>query len=220
MVIKAENISRSVTGPDNKTITILKRINLEVFPSEFLAVMGPSGSGKTTLLQILGLMDTASAGELTILNKNVSQLSEKDKTSLRRNEIGFVFQKPLLISDLTLIENLKLVAKTTDKTITIKNILEILEKTGLKGKENHYPRMLSAGENQRGALARAAIISPAVLFADEPTSNLDKENKLVIMDILKRLNTENHITVVMATHDELVLHYSKRSLCLINGTIE
>jgi ABC-type lipoprotein export system ATPase subunit len=219
MLIKASNIEKIVCGPDDKDINILKNIDLEVKKSEFLVILGPSGSGKTTLLQILGLMDTPTVGTLSIFEKNIESLNTAQKARIRAAEIGFMFQKPLLIGDLTLLENIKLASSTAKKKITNNDIEKLLDKVGLKSKKNYYPSMLSAGEAQRGALARAMVNQPSLIIADEPTSNLDKENKLIVLENLRQFNKENKTTIVLATHDELVLSYSKRYVKLIDGSI-
>ena len=217
MIVKAENITKIVIGPGNKPVTILEDISLNLQEGEFITILGPSGSGKTTLLQILGLMDSTSKGKLIFMGKDVSELSSVQKASIRANNIGFVFQSPLLIPELTLLENLILPNKLSDKNLNMEYIDDLLKKVNLSGKKNHYPRMLSTGEAQRGALARALINNPGVILADEPTANLDKDNKTLILDLLKLFSSEKNISIILASHDDMVLNYSKRFLKLEYG---
>lgn len=220
MILQATNITKQVKGPDGKVITILKNIDLTVKNSDFMAILGPSGSGKTTLLQILGLMDSQSTGELTFKGVNTSTYSKDQKADIRANNIGFIFQKPLLINDLTLEENIIIANKVSSKKINPEYFSDILEKVGLINKRKHYPNMLSMGEAQRASLARAIINQPDIIFADEPTASLDKENKLLILDLLKKFNQNNGITIVLASHDQVILDYNKSLLHLNNGMIE
>lgn len=220
MILQATNITKQVKGPDGKAITILKNINLTVKNSDFMAILGPSGSGKTTLLQILGLMDSQSTGELTFKGVNTSTYSSDQKADIRANNIGFIFQKPLLINDLTLEENIIIANKVSNKKINPEYLSDILEKVGLINKRKHYPNMLSMGEAQRGSLARAIINQPDIIFADEPTASLDKENKLLILDLLHEFNINKDITIVLASHDHIILDYKKSLLCLNNGIID
>lgn len=220
MILQANNISKQVTGPDGKLITILNNIDLTIQKSDFLAVLGPSGSGKTTLLQILGLMDSQSTGDLCFKGVDTSTYSNDQKADIRANNIGFIFQKPLLISDLTLEENIIFANKVSNKKAGSEDLSSILEKVGLIDKRKHYPGMLSTGEAQRGSLARAIINQPDIIFADEPTASLDKENKLLIMDLLKDFNINKDITIILASHDQMILDYNKSLLHLENGTID
>lgn len=219
MILEAINISKSVSGPDNKSIQILENVNLSIIDNEFLTVLGPSGSGKTTLLQILGLMDSSSSGNLTILGKNTRELTSTQKAYMRANNIGFIFQSPLLINELTLEQNLILASKISKKKLDPDRLDHLLEKVGLADKKANYPKMLSTGEAQRGSLARAIINSPKIIFADEPTASLDKDNKLIVLDLLKSFHFENNISIILASHDELVLTYSNRSINLKEGKI-
>ena len=219
MIVQAKRLSKSVKGPDNKLIEILTAIDLTLFKGEFLSVLGPSGSGKTTLLQILGLMDTPTSGQINLFNKDIISLTNEQKASMRANNIGFIFQKALLITDLTLEQNIKFVSKLSNKDINQERIDLILNKIGLYNKRFNYPRMLSAGEAQRGALARAIINEPQIIIADEPTANLDKANKLKILDLFKSFNEENNVSIILASHDEIVLNYCSKCLHLEDGRI-
>lgn len=219
MVITATKLSKSVIGPDHQPIQILEDVDLNIREGEFLAVLGPSGSGKTTLLQILGLMDAPSTGELCLLGQDIKKLSSTQKANIRANNIGFVFQTPLLINELTLEENINLVNKISNKRVNDIYINELIDKVGLKGKNNHYPGMLSTGEAQRGALARAIINTPQIIFADEPTANLDKDNKRIVLELLKSFNLDDKITIVLASHDDLILQYTNNYLKLRDGKV-
>lgn len=219
MIIKTLNISKIVVGPGKKSAIILEDISIGLDKGDFLTILGPSGSGKTTLLQILGLMDTPSSGEMNIFDRDIKSLSLEEKAHLRANEIGFIFQKPFLINDLTLEENLRLATKLSKKE-TSKDIIDnILETVGLIDKKLSYPKMLSTGEAQRGSLARAIINQPALIIADEPTASLDRENKLTVLDLLKKFNSEKSVSIILASHDSLVLEYCKSFLKLKDGKI-
>lgn len=220
MILKAINITKQVKGPDGKPITILKDIDFSIKNKDFMAILGPSGSGKTTLLQILGLMDFPSTGELIFKGVDTSTYSNNQKADIRANNIGFIFQKPLLINDLTLEENIIFANKVSNKKIHPESLSNILKKVGLIDKRKHYPAMLSMGEAQRGSLARAIINQPDIIFADEPTASLDRENKLLILNLLQEFNVKKDITIILASHDHVILDYSKSLLHLNNGMIE
>lgn len=220
MILQATDIKKEVKGPNGKLITILKNINLTIKSNDFLAVLGPSGSGKTTLLQILGLMDSQSAGELLFKGINTSTYSNDQKANIRANNIGFIFQKPLLMNDLTLEENIIFANKVANNKANKENLYHIIEKVGLIDKKKHYPNMLSMGEAQRGSLARAIINNPDIIFADEPTASLDRENKILILDLLKDFNINKDLTIVLASHDNEILNYNKSLIHLNSGMIE
>lgn len=219
-VIKAKQISKNVVGPDKNIIKILENVDISISQGEFVSVLGPSGSGKTTLLQILGLMDFATSGELEFLGKKVEGLDGNEKALLRNQEVGFVFQRPLLVKDLTVYQNLKLCNILFDGKNVDHKIKDILETVGILNKIDYYPGMLSAGEAQRATIAKAIINDPSIIFADEPIANLDKDNKIVILEILKKLHQEKSITILLATHDDIVLDYSSRNLRIESGKIK
>lgn len=219
MLIDATKITKKVKDTDGQYLTILDEINLQVEKAAFISIMGPSGSGKTTLLQILGLMDSATSGKYLFNNQLVSTLTLKQKARIRANNIGFVFQQPLLNTDLTLKENLLLSTKITNKNISPEKINETLNYVGLTDKRNNYIGTLSTGEAQRGALARAIINDPDIIIADEPTANLDKENKIRILELLKDFNVNRNISIILASHDELVMNYSSKLLTLKEGKL-
>jgi putative ABC transport system ATP-binding protein len=188
---------------------------------EFIAIMGPSGSGKTTLLNVLGCLDTATGGTMTLNGIDVAKLPEKKLHSIRRNEIGFIFQTFNLFPYLNARENVELPMECTKKSKgeRRKRARELLEMVGLSGREEHKPQRLSAGEQQRVAIARALANDPAIVLADEPTGNLDTENKHEIVRLLGRLNINQGTTIVMVTHDDQIASHTERILFLNDGKI-
>jgi len=181
--------------------TALSEVNLQVKKGEFVAVMGPSGCGKSTLLNILGLLDYSDAGEYYFDGIEVSSLNEKQRTLLRKGNIGFVFQSFNLIDDLNVFENveLPLIALNVPRAKRRKKTDEILERMQIGHRRDHFPRQLSGGQQQRVAVARALITNPKLILADEPTGNLDSKNGEQVMQLLEQLNADG-TTIVMVTH--------------------
>lgn len=219
-IIEVGNLKKTYKLPGEE-INALKGISFNVKQGEFVAIMGPSGAGKTTLLNLIGGLDNLSSGELRILGNELSKLKEKDLSRIRRKSIGFVFQDFLLIPSLTALENVEMamyLAKMgVNREIAARSILK---KIGLEHRLRHLPQELSGGEMQRVAIARALAISPKVLLADEPTGNLDTKNSQNIFDLLKQLNEEEGLTVLMATHNTKLGSQSKRVIHLLDGNIE
>ncbi len=202
-------------------VTALNGISLEVERGEFLIIMGPSGSGKSTLLHLIGCLDRPTSGVVLIEGRNTSELSERELTELRRDKIGFVFQQYYLIPTLTAVENVELpmVFKGVGKEKRRKRALELLEMVGVGKKAHMKPSELSGGEQQRVAIARALANDPPILLCDEPTGNLDTKSGKVVMDIIKRLNEERGVTVVLVTHDPSLAPYGDRVIRLRDGRI-
>lgn len=194
-------------------------VNLEIYQGEFIAIMGPSGSGKTTLLDILGCLDRVSTGKLKVLDCDVSALKESSLVKIRRANIGFVFQEFLLIPTLTALENVELPLLFAKLPQERQLAVDLLQKVGLGSRNNHLPKELSAGERQRVAIARALVTSPKILFADEPTGNLDTKNGQQIFDIFKELNQKDGLTIVLATHNNKLGLQAKRIIHLEDGRI-
>lgn len=194
--------------------TALHSINLKVNKGEFVAIMGPSGCGKSTLLNILGLLDSANSGKYYFDQTEVTGLSEKEKTLLRKGNIGFVFQSFNLIDDLNVFENveLPLIALNYPRSKRRNKVEEILERMQIGHRKDHFPRQLSGGQQQRVAIARALITEPKLILADEPTGNLDSQNGEQVMQWLERLNMEG-TTIVMVTHS---LNHAERAHRIIN----
>ncbi|HEX5012974.1 MAG TPA: ABC transporter ATP-binding protein [Candidatus Limnocylindrales bacterium] len=204
------------------TVDALRGVSLSVQEGEFVALMGPSGSGKSTLLQLLGGLDRPTSGEITLEGAAISRLSDDAATTLRRNRTGFVFQSFNLIPLLDLEENVALpftIAGDALDAETRQRIADAIALVDLAGKEHHRPDELSAGEQQRVAIARALVTRPALLFADEPTGNLDYTTGTEILDALWRSCVERHQTVVLVTHDSKAAAYADRVLVISDGQI-
>ena len=198
----------------------LREVSLEVKNGEFVAIMGPSGCGKTTLLNIMGLLDTPTEGTYLLNGKDVSQLPERERTSIRRGTIGFVFQSFNLIDDLDVYENVELPllymgvpAKERKKRVT-----EILDRMAMSHRRGHFPCQLSGGQQQRVAVARAVVSNPKIILADEPTGNLDSKNSKEVMDLLLQLH-EQGTTIVMVTHSQHNASFADRIINLFDGQI-
>jgi lipoprotein-releasing system ATP-binding protein len=199
---------------------ILKGIDLEVYEGEFVSIIGASGSGKSSLLYILGLLDKPTEGEVFFEDEKIDYSNDKRLSYLRNSKIGFVFQFHYLVQELSLLDNVILPA--IKKGVPIKEAMEramvLLERLGLKGKENRKPYEISGGEMQRTAIARALINQPKVLLADEPTGNLDSTNTQRVMDIFKEIN-KNQTTIVMVTHEIDLARQTKRIVELKDGSV-
>ena len=185
-MIIASNLSKSVQSPEG-TLNILSDINLSIMESESLAIVGPSGSGKSTLLGILAGLDTPTSGDVVINNKNIVSMSEEERAKYRSKYVGFVFQSFHLLPGLTAIENVSLPLEIKDVPNTASLASDYLEMVGLKNRARHYPQQLSGGEQQRVAVARAFACQPKILFADEPTGNLDQKTGAKLSNLLLNL---------------------------------
>jgi len=181
--------------------------------------MGPSGSGKTSLLDIIGCLSSISAGTLEVFGNDVSLEKEDNLVNVRRGKIGYIFQDFLLIPSLTAIENLELALRFSRSSRTREEAAALLEKVGLKNRINHLPSQLSGGERQRVAIARALVSSPELLIADEPTGNLDSKNSQAIYDFFIKLNRDDNLTIVVATHDTKLGKKADRIIYLEDGRI-
>jgi putative ABC transport system ATP-binding protein len=219
-VLKAENLSKTYTM-GKREVHALSDLNLQVNKGEFVAVMGPSGSGKTTLLNVLGCIDKPTGGKVILDEVDVAKLPEKELYKIRRNKIGFIFQTFNLLPYLNASENVELPMENTRKSGNERKqrARELLKVVGLSGREEHRPQRLSAGEQQRVAIARALANDPSIVLADEPTGNLDTQNKYEIVRLLANLNIERGTTVVAVTHDSQVASHTERVLFLRDGKI-
>ncbi len=217
-VLKLNQVSK-VYQTDRVETTALDQINLEVDAGEFVSVMGPSGCGKSTLLNLMGLLDSPTGGEIAILGNKVSHLKEKQLAQIRNQEIGFVFQSFHLVSDLSVIDNVEipLLYRKMSATQRRSAARKALERVGLKARMNHFPTQLSGGQQQRVAIARAIVGEPSILFADEPTGNLDSHMGEEIMQILTDLNRNANTTVVMVTHDQEQANQTRRIVRIHDG---
>ena len=219
-VISIQNlVKRFPVGGD--FFTALKNVNLNLHKGEFTGLIGPSGSGKTTLLNIIGGLDSASGGTVRVLDQSLDNTTHNERAKLRRKHMGFIFQSYNLLPVYTVFENveLPLILNKIDRVDRIKKVSQAIEWVGLTNKRDSKPNMLSGGECQRTAIARALVHEPVLVMADEPTANLDAENSHNIMRILTKLNNELETSFVFATHDEKIMGYLKRIIHLEDGNI-
>lgn len=200
-MLRVDNLTHQVRLETN-TLTILQGVSLEINRGESVAIVGRSGSGKTTLLGLLAGLDTPSDGTVELDGAMISQLSEDERAKLRAHRVGFVFQSFQLLPALSALENVMLPLELAGSDAPEDRARELLERVGLGERLNHSPRQLSGGEQQRVAIARAFASDPAILFADEPTGNLDNRTGQSVSDLLMELNREQGTTLVMVTHDE------------------
>ncbi len=219
-ILKTEKLTK-VYAMGKRKVIALSGVDLQVNKGEFIAIMGPSGSGKTTLLNVLGCLDTLTGGTMTLNGVDVTKLREKELYRIRRDEIGFIFQTFNLLPYLNAAENVGLPMECTKKSKDERRtrVRELLGMVGLSGREEHRPRRLSAGEQQRVAIARALANDPAIVLADEPTGNLDTQNKYEIVRLLGRLNINQGTTIIMVTHDGHIASHTERILLLNDGRI-
>ncbi len=219
--IQLKNIHKTYGKPPN-AFEALRGINLNITQGEFVALMGPSGSGKSTLANILGCLDSPTSGSYEFYNVNVGALNLKQKALLRRNYIGFIFQGFNLLSRTTALENveLPLLYRQIPKKERLKQAMKALEMVGLEKWHNHQSNALSGGQQQRVAIARAIASQPLFLLADEPTGNLDTKRSIEIMEILKRLNVESQITILMVTHEPEMAKYATRNIFFLDGLVQ
>ncbi|PMC25573.1 phosphonate ABC transporter ATP-binding protein [Hoylesella buccalis] len=218
-MIKVENLSKSFRTEEVETIA-LNNVSFQVEDKEFVAIMGPSGCGKSTLLNILGLLDNPTGGKYWLGDKEVSALKEKDRTDVRKGEIGFVFQSFNLIDELNVEENIELPLTYLgmSKTERKQKVKDIMKRMGISHRAKHFPHQLSGGQQQRVAIARAVVFGPKLILADEPTGNLDSKNGAEVMGLLTELNREG-TTIVMVTHNEHDASIAHRIVRLFDGQI-
>jgi putative ABC transport system ATP-binding protein len=217
--LNASEVSKTVDGPDGR-LTILDRVSLDVARGDSLAIVGASGSGKTTLLGLLAGLDRPSSGSIALAGERLDQLDEEARARLRRSRIGFVFQSFHLLPALNAEENVMLPLDLDGRDDARERAAEALARVGLGARRHHYPAQLSGGEQQRVALARAFVHGPAILFADEPTGNLDQRTGSGVGDLLFALNREHATTLVLVTHDAKLAARCARSLQLREGRID
>lgn len=213
-VIEFKDVWKTYKMGDEE-VNALAGLNLALRTGSFTAVMGPSGSGKSTFLHVAGILDTPTRGTFLINGKEPSKLSSKKQAQMRRNEIGFVFQRFNLMHQLTVLENVMLPMIREDKS----KAMELLNRMGLEGKYNKLPSQLSGGEQQRVAIARALINDPSIVFADEPTGELDSKNANAIMQIFQDLNRKDGVTIVIVTHNLESAEYADEIIEMRDGKI-
>jgi putative ABC transport system ATP-binding protein len=217
-VLKAENLGKEVSSPEGP-LTILAGVDLDVQPGDTVAVVGPSGAGKSTLLALLAGLDEPSTGKVWLNGAPFSTLDEDGRARARAQHVGFVFQSFHLVPALTAVENVMLPLELAGRRDAREAAREVLATVGLARRERHYPRQLSGGEQQRVAIARAFVTRPAVLFADEPTGNLDTATGERIMDLLFDLNKGSGTTLILVTHDPAIAARCRRRVHLEAGRV-
>ena len=218
-MIKVTDLSKVFRTEEIET-TALNGVSFEIKDGEFVAIMGPSGCGKSTLLNILGLLDNPSGGSYMLLDSEVGQLKEKERTKFRKGNIGFVFQSFNLIDELNVYENVELPLRYLNISAGERKqkVNEILKRMGISHRAKHFPQQLSGGQQQRVAIARAVVSNPKLILADEPTGNLDSKNGKEVMELLSELNQEG-TTIVMVTHSQKDAAVAQRVINLFDGQI-
>ena len=220
MIIKTENLTKDYETW-TQVVIALKGINLSVEKGEFLSIMGPSGSGKTTLMNIIGCLDSPTNGSYYLNDKSVSKLDDDELAKIRNEEIGFVFQSFHLLARNTAFDNVMLPLKYAgvSKEEATKRSNDVLDLVGLSSRSKHTPAELSGGQQQRVAIARALVNQPSILFADEPTGNLDSKTGQDVMNIFKDLN-KNGQTIILITHEDSIAKQSNRIITIMDGLIK
>ncbi len=216
--LKAENVSKTLSS-GGKPLQILKTINLTFSAASTNAIVGASGSGKTTLLGLLAGLDLPSAGSIYFSDKDITKLSEDGRAKLRAGRVAFIFQSFQLLQHLTAYENVLLSLEILNSSQAKSKTLSILDRVGLSHRLDHYPNQLSGGEQQRCAIARAFVIKPVLLFADEPTGNLDLKTSQTVVDLLFELNHERQTSLIIATHDIGLASRCERVITLSGGEV-
>ena len=220
MIINVKDIKKSYTV-GTQEVNALRGINLSVEKGEVISIMGPSGSGKTTLMNIIGCLDTPSSGEYELNGSLVSKLEDDELARIRNKEIGFVFQSFNLLAKNSVLENVMLPLKYAgfNKSEAVKKSNEVIDKVGLSDRLAHTPAELSGGQQQRVAIARALVNKPSIIFADEPTGNLDSKTGKEVMTIFKELNASGQ-TIILITHEESIANQSNRIITIKDGLIK
>ena len=220
-VLDVRNVSHGFNDQSGHRLFVLQSLDLRINPGDSVAIIGPSGAGKSTLLSLLAGLDIPESGEILFQGEAFSGHSEDQRAAVRRGRIGFVFQSFQLLQGLTAVENVMLPLELTGMSVAQakQRAMKWLERVGLGARTHHRPRMLSGGEQQRVALARAFVDEPALLFADEPTGNLDRRTGESVSELLFELNQETGTTLILVTHDERLASRCQRILSLEDGTL-
>ncbi|MBO5194003.1 MAG: ABC transporter ATP-binding protein [Bacteroidales bacterium] len=218
-MIKATEISKVFRTEEIET-TALDKVSFEINEGEFVAIMGPSGCGKSTLLNILGLLDSPTDGSYMFLGQEAGRLKEKDRTRLRKGNIGFIFQNFNLIDELDVYDNVELPLRYQNVSASERRqkVNDILKRMNISHRAKHFQQQLSGGQQQRVAIARAVVCSPKLILADEPTGNLDSKNGKEVMELLSELNAEG-TTIIMVTHSQKDAAFAQRTINLFDGQI-
>ena len=204
---------------NNKSLQILKRINFSLKSKESISIVGESGSGKTSLIMLIAGLERITSGKLVFDNKNIEMLSEDQLSSIRKKDIGIIFQSFFLLPNLTTLENVNIVLEINNIKNSILKSKEILEKVGLKNRFDHYPSQLSGGEQQRVAIARSLVSKPKLLLADEPTGNLDGKNSMQISNMLFNIVKEENTSLILVTHDQKIANRADRKIIIHDGKL-
>ncbi len=222
IIVKALNIHKSFDLPDKSKLNVLNNLDLEIYKGEIVAVTGISGSGKSTLLHVLATLDTFDKGEVWYNNLSINSLNRKEQAKLRNKEFGFVYQFHYLIEELTIIENVVLPALIGGEKMSssLKRAEDLLKRVNLWDKKDALPLEISGGERQRAAIARSLINNPKILFADEPTGNLDIKTGDLVFSMLKDMVKETGLTALIVTHNVSLANQANRSFSLLNGNLK
>lgn len=217
-ILKVENLVK-VYGKDDAKVTALNNISFEIEEGQFVAIIGPSGSGKSTLLHTIAGLENPTSGNIYFYNKNMYEMSKKDLTILRREQIGIIYQFYNLISTLNVVENITLPLELDKKKIDRQKLNNIIKFLNLENRLNHLPNELSGGQQQKVAIGRALIIEPKIILADEPTGNLDSKSSNEIIQLLKKVNKEYNRTVIMITHNLEIAKQADKIIQIGDGKI-
>ena len=220
-MIKLDNVSRNYKTGET-IVRALRGLSLDIDDGDFVAVVGPSGSGKSTLMNVIGALDVPDEGRVSLDGIELDHQSESELAEIRGRKVGFVFQTFNIIPTLTALENVELpmIFQRTPRKKRVELAKDLLKQVGLEERASHYPSELSGGERQRVAIARALVNDPEIILADEPTGNLDSETGAQIMEILKELNEEKGVTVILVTHNPRDASYATRKVEMIDGQIK
>lgn len=218
-MIEIKNLSKTFQTEEIET-KALNEVSIKINQGEFVTIMGPSGSGKSTLLNIVGLLDDASSGSYQLLNQEMLTLNEQEKSKVRKQNIGFVFQNFNLIDELSVYDNIELplIYNKVSPSERKQKVIEIAERLGISHRLKHYPQQLSGGQQQRVAVARALINYPKIILADEPTGNLDSKNGNEVMELLTDLHAQG-ATILMVTHSDYDASFSQKTILMKDGMI-
>jgi len=218
IILQAKNIDKSFSNGKTK-LSVLKNFSLDVEMGQIITIMGQSGSGKTTALNILGTLDQADAGELTINGTQIHDMNETELSTIRNRDIGFVFQFHHLLPEFSAIENILMPTWIKGADDRKDSALDLIEKMGLSERKDHFPSQLSGGERSRVAVARALMNKPKLVLADEPTGNLDEKNANKLIDLLGKINKDFHQAIVLTTHNPKIARIGHKQFFLENGSL-
>lgn len=219
IILSAQQVTKRVQTAEQQ-LTILNDVSLDVNAGESIAIIGPSGAGKSTLLGLLAGLDTPTSGKIMLAEHDITAMNEEGRAAVRANFVGFVFQTFQLLSSLTALENVALPMELAGDKQALDKSTEFLQKVGLQDRLSHYPKQLSGGEQQRVAIARAFACKPKILFADEPTGNLDQATGARISDLLFDLNQQSDTTLVLVTHEQRLADRCQRTVVIDDGRIQ